>query len=70
MKILNIFYFKIWSNIFLFLNKQKNRISFKIGDLGNSKIIKGFLQTEAGTPYYQSPELMANQAYNEKADVW
>jgi serine/threonine protein kinase len=32
-----IFSFKLKSNILLFFNEQKNDVSIKIGDLGNSK---------------------------------
>ena len=58
------------SNIFLFHNQQKNQVSIKIGDLGNSKKIKDYLKTFAGTPFYFSPEIFSNQAYTAKTDVW
>jgi len=58
------------SNLFLFFNEHKNSISIKIGDLGGSKEIHDYLRSWVGTPFYQSPELVANQAFNEKTDVW
>jgi NIMA (never in mitosis gene a)-related kinase 2 len=63
-------YFLTKSNLFLFFNEHKNSISIKIGDLGNSKEIQDYLRSWVGTPFYQSPELVANQSYNEKTDVW
>jgi NIMA (never in mitosis gene a)-related kinase len=54
----------------LFFNKQKSQISIKIGDFGNSRKIKNYLKSLTGTPLYQSPEMVSNQAYNEKTDVW
>ena len=54
----------------MFFNERKNSISIKIGDLGNSKEIQDYLNSWVGTPFYQSPELVANQAYSEKTDVW
>ena len=54
----------------MFLNEQKNEISIKIGDFGYSKEIENYLKTYSGTQLYLSPELMLNQAYNQKTDVW
>ena len=28
------------------------------------------METNAGTPYYQAPELLLSQPYDEKADLW
>jgi NIMA (never in mitosis gene a)-related kinase len=58
------------SNLFLTQNNQKNHISIKIGDLGDSKSIEDYLKTFVGTPFYVSPELTRNQAYTAKTDVW
>ena len=50
------------SNIFLFYNKQKNEISIKIGDLGQSKEInEEFLKTLVGKRFHFSPEMVAKQ---------
>ena len=43
----------------------------KIGDLNVSKIAKyGLLRTQAGTPYYASPEVWKDLPYNDKSDIW
>ena len=38
----------------LFLSKEGN---LKLGDLNVSKVAKGMLKTQTGTPYYCSPEV-------------
>ena len=54
------------ANIFL----MKDGI-LKLGDLNVSKIAKlGMAQTQAGTPYYISPEIWKEQPYDYKCDVW
>ena len=59
------------SNIFLFYNKQKNEISIKIGDLGQSKEInEEYLKTLVGKCFYLSPEMVTKQQYTTKTDVW
>ena len=55
-------------NIFL---TDDNRI--KIGDLGVSKIVtssSALQDTRVGTPLYLSPELVKQQPYDFKVDVW
>ena len=43
----------------------------KLGDLNVSKIAKlGITQTQIGTPYYISPEVLEEKPYNNKCDVW
>lgn len=43
----------------------------KLGDLNVSKIArKGFGETQTGTPYYASPEVWKDEAYNTKSDMW
>jgi len=55
-------------NVFLAGDKQ-----VKIGDLGVSKIVShaGALNgTRVGTPLYLSPELVRQQPYDFKVDIW
>eukprot|EP00035_Acanthoeca_spectabilis_P022965 m.446878 g.446878 ORF g.446878 m.446878 type:complete len:1080 (+) comp19435_c0_seq1:1575-4814(+) len=55
-------------NIFL----TRNDI-IKLGDFGIAKVLKGtsdLAKTAIGTPYYLSPEICENKAYNNKSDVW
>ena len=43
---------------------------FKLGDLNVSKISKsGLASTQAGTPYYASPEVWSDLPYTSKCDV-
>ena len=42
----------------------------KLGDLNVSKMVKSMCQTQTGTPYYASPEIWKDQAYDKKSDVW
>ncbi|EKM54914.1 uncharacterized protein PHACADRAFT_147201 [Phanerochaete carnosa HHB-10118-sp] len=44
----------------------------KLGDFGLSKALSqaSFAQTYVGTPYYMSPELMQEKAYDSKSDIW
>jgi len=53
----------------LFMMKDQ---SIKIGDLGVAKSMKGmnFAHTLVGTPYYLSPELWEEKAYDHKSDIW
>ncbi|KAI1794224.1 kinase-like protein [Ganoderma leucocontextum] len=46
--------------------------SVKLGDFGLSKALPqaSFAQTYVGTPYYMSPELMQEKAYDSKSDIW
>lgn len=47
--------------------------SCKLGDFGVSKVLTGttsLASTAVGTPYYLSPEICENRAYNHKSDVW
>ncbi|PCH35839.1 kinase-like protein [Wolfiporia cocos MD-104 SS10] len=54
-------------NIFL----DENHI-VKLGDFGLSKALvqASFANTYVGTPYYMSPELMQEKAYDSKSDIW
>ncbi|MCQ2819281.1 MAG: serine/threonine-protein kinase Nek [archaeon] len=52
----------------LFLMKDG---TLKIGDLNVSKITKlGMAYTQAGTPYYASPEIWRDKPYDYKTDIW
>ncbi|KAF8325191.1 kinase-like domain-containing protein [Cantharellus anzutake] len=44
----------------------------KLGDFGLAKQIAtaSFASTYVGTPYYMSPELMNEKAYDTKSDIW
>jgi hypothetical protein len=57
------------ANIFLASDKR----SIKIGDLGVARLLSSqtfFAKTLIGTPYYMSPELLKDQAYDHKSDAW
>ncbi|XP_064600330.1 serine/threonine-protein kinase Nek2-like isoform X2 [Liolophura sinensis] len=54
----------------IFLDSNNN---VKLGDFGLARVLHhetSFAKTFVGTPYYMSPELVNNQSYNEKSDVW
>ncbi|KAI6658159.1 Serine/threonine-protein kinase Nek11 [Oopsacas minuta] len=54
-------------NVFLRRNKVK------LGDFGISCILKScneYANTFAGTPYYMSPEVLKQEGYNFKSDIW
>ena len=54
------------ANVFLYKDG-----SAKLGDLNVSKVIKqGMNYTQTGTPYYASPEVWNEKAYDEKSDIW
>ena len=45
----------------------------KLGDFGLSRIMGDesvFAYTHVGTPYYMSPEQIAETRYNHKSDIW
>ncbi|KIJ53750.1 hypothetical protein M422DRAFT_25550 [Sphaerobolus stellatus SS14] len=54
-------------NIFL----DENQV-IKLGDFGLSKALgaTNFANTYVGTPYYMSPELIQEKAYDTKSDIW
>ncbi|KAI0784315.1 hypothetical protein C8Q75DRAFT_779630 [Abortiporus biennis] len=54
-------------NVFL---DENNTV--KLGDFGLSKALPqaSFANTYVGTPYYMSPELMQEKAYDSKSDIW
>ncbi|KIM65896.1 hypothetical protein SCLCIDRAFT_111837 [Scleroderma citrinum Foug A] len=53
----------------VFLDELNN---VKLGDFGLSKALAqaSFANTYVGTPYYMSPELMQEKAYDSKSDIW
>lgn len=47
--------------------------NIKLGDFGLSREMgehSVFATTNVGTPYYMSPEQIAEAKYNEKSDIW
>ncbi|KAJ3134379.1 G2-specific serine/threonine protein kinase [Irineochytrium annulatum] len=55
----------------VFLDGAQN---VKLGDFGLSRVIENpeleFAKTYVGTPFYMSPEIVNESAYNTKSDVW
>lgn len=47
-------------------------LSEQLGDFGLAKELSGaqLAETSVGTPYYMSPELINEQRYDERTDVW
>lgn len=58
-------------NIIL-VNEEFNNFDIKLADLGCAVQFdsKAGLETVLGTPLYMAPELVKEQKYNEKVDVW
>ena len=47
--------------------------NIKLGDFGLSRIMSDksvFAYTHVGTPYYMSPEQIAEEKYDHKSDIW
>jgi len=44
----------------------------KLGDFGISRVLgpSEYADSFIGTPYYMSPEVVENQKYNAKSDMW
>jgi NIMA (never in mitosis gene a)-related kinase len=45
----------------------------KLGDFGIARVLsdtKSKAKTVVGTPYYLAPEIIQNQPYSFKADIW
>ncbi len=54
----------------IFLDSAGN---VKVGDFGLAKELASdtkFATTNVGTPFYMSPEMINEQKYNEKSDIW
>lgn len=57
------------ANIFL----DASHKTVKLGDFGLARELgssEGFANTNVGTPFYMSPELINEQRYNESSDIW
>mmetsp|Transcript_80599 Transcript_80599/g.248615 ORF Transcript_80599/g.248615 Transcript_80599/m.248615 type:complete len:508 (+) Transcript_80599:2-1525(+) len=55
-------------NVFLMASGQ-----IKLGDFGIARVLEtmqGYAKTMVGTPYYLSPEIIQEQPYDYKSDVW
>lgn len=54
----------------VFLDDSRENV--KLGDFGLSKSMgsAAFANTYVGTPYYMSPELFNESAYDAKSDIW
>jgi NIMA (never in mitosis gene a)-related kinase len=55
----------------LFLSKDHRHL--KLGDLNVAKVVQqsdSFAHTQAGTPYYASPEVWRDQPYDARCDIW
>ncbi|RLN31487.1 hypothetical protein BBJ28_00025770 [Nothophytophthora sp. Chile5] len=63
-------------NIFLDSNVRSSHVSFnnaKLGDFGLAKELSSesrFAQTNVGTPYYMSPEMVNEMTYDDRSDIW
>jgi NIMA (never in mitosis gene a)-related kinase 9 len=44
----------------------------KLGDFGIAKILdsSGMLETQVGSPFYMSPEIIEGKKYSIKSDIW
>lgn len=52
---------------------HKQNLIVKLADFGLAKEVNGadmMKQTHCGTPFYMAPELLNEQPYNSKADLW
>lgn len=60
-------------NIFLTGSRVQNVFALKLGDFGVAKALDcttDLAQTQIGTPFYMSPELINNKPYSYKSDIW
>jgi serine/threonine protein kinase len=52
------------------MDKEGN---FKLGDFGLAKELSSqskFAKSFVGTPFYMSPEMIKEQTYDERSDIW
>uniref|UniRef100_A0A7S1PAF6 non-specific serine/threonine protein kinase n=1 Tax=Vitrella brassicaformis TaxID=1169539 RepID=A0A7S1PAF6_9ALVE len=60
-------------NIFLASVRNKDSWTLKLGDFGIVKVLENteaMANTQIGTPYYMSPELISSLPYTYQSDVW
>ena len=60
-------------NIFLDIDRETKSIVVKLGDFGIARTLsstRGLARTQIGTPFYLSPEICNDKAYNHKTDIW
>ncbi len=46
---------------------------FKVADFGLAKYVQDqyqMLMTRVGTPFYMAPQILKNQKYSSKCDIW
>ena len=57
---------------FKLANILKHDGNIKIADFGFAKLLtnEGFAQTMLGSPLNMAPEVLNNQEYDNKADIW
>jgi serine/threonine protein kinase len=58
----------------IMVTKVDGKIVYKIGDFGFARRLKCFkremLNSKVGTPLYMSPQLLNNDIYTSKSDIW
>jgi len=60
-------------NVFLTKPGVKGKVAALLGDFGVARVLEhtnAEAKTMCGTPYYMSPELIKNEPYNNKSDIW
>eukprot|EP00750_Incisomonas_marina_P005404 INCI13935.3.p1 GENE.INCI13935.3~~INCI13935.3.p1 ORF type:complete len:1700 (+),score=443.82 INCI13935.3:343-5442(+) len=60
-------------NIFLDIDRETKGIVVKLGDFGIARSLsstRALARTQIGTPFYLSPEICNDKAYNHKTDIW
>ena len=52
------------------VEKKGKKIFCRIGDFGDSKIIKSVAESKTGTCPYRAPEMFEKDKYDKKIDIW